>query len=185
MKALFFLYDGYVDWEISTLSYLFSETNVEIETTALTNEVTHSGNFTVRVSQPVEQCQVQHYDILIIPGGDPEPLLHEEELRSLIQAFDQQNKWIAAICGASTLLGASSVLRNRAYSTSMDTSEFPPYFHSELKSKADVTVCENLITAEGNAYIEFAIAVGKQLKLFKDREDELETVLFFKNQLRG
>nr|WP_202407286.1 DJ-1/PfpI family protein [Pseudalkalibacillus hwajinpoensis] len=185
VKALFFLYDGYVDWEISTLSYLFSETNVEIETTALTSEVTHSGNFTIKVTHTVENCRVEDYDILIIPGGDPKPLLHEEKLINLIQAFDQQHKWIAAICGASTLLGASAVLRNRAYSTSIEVSEFLPYFNPDLKSKADVTVCENMITAEGNAYIEFAVAVGKELNLFKDREDELETVLFFKNQLRG
>ncbi|MCA0173993.1 DJ-1/PfpI family protein [Bacillus sp. RAR_GA_16] len=185
MKALFFLYDGYVDWEISTLSYIFSVTNVEIETTALTSEVTHSGNFTIKVNQTVDRCRVQDYDILILPGGDPEPLIHDKRLLSLIKEFDEQNKWIAAICGASTLLGASSVLRNREYSTSIELSEFPAFFRPELKSKADVTVCENLITAEGNGYVEFAVAVGKQLKLFQDREDELETMLFFKNLLRG
>ncbi|WP_241494678.1 hypothetical protein [Bacillus coahuilensis] len=67
----------------------------------------------------------------------------------------------------------------------MNIADFPTYFNPTFKSKADVTVSENLITAEGNAYVEFAVAVGKQLGIFKDREDELETVLFFKNQLRG
>ncbi|WP_226580544.1 DJ-1/PfpI family protein [Halobacillus litoralis] len=185
MKALFFLYDGYVDWEISPLSYILSETNVEIATTALTKEVTHSGKFKVHVDHITNESLADDYDILIIPGGDPEPLFKEDSLKNLIQAFDQGNKWIAAICGASTLLGSSSVLRNRKYSSSIEPAEFPSCFNPSYKSEADVTISENLITAEGNAYIEFAVAVGKQLSLFKDREDELETVLFFKNQLRG
>ncbi|KMM37975.1 DJ-1/PfpI family protein [Guptibacillus hwajinpoensis] len=185
MRALFFLYDGYMDWEISPLAYIFSETNVEVETTALKEEITHSGKFKIIVDQTVDECLVSKYDILVIPGGDPEPLLEEETLISLIQEFDNKNKWIASICGASTLLGRSSVLRNRDYSTSIDISDFTTCFNPAYKSKADTTVCENLITAEGNAYVEFAVAVGKQLDLFKDREDELETVLFFKNQLRG
>ncbi|WP_377890085.1 DJ-1/PfpI family protein [Alkalihalobacillus sp. R86527] len=104
---------------------------------------------------------------------------------TLIQRFDEKKKWIAAICGASTLLGISSVLRDREYSTSIEIEEFPTCFDPAYKSKADLTVCENLITAEGNAYVEFAVAVGNELDLFHDREDELETVLFFKNQLRG
>jgi len=185
MKALFFLYDGYVEWEISPLAYILNVTDVEIETTALTNKVTHSGQFQIKVDKTVNECLAEDYDMLIIPGGDPEPFLQEESLKELIQAFDRNNKWIAAICGASTFLGMSSSLRSREYSTSIDISEFPSYFNLEYKSKADLTVCENLITAEGNAYIEFAVEVGKQLELFEDREDELETVLFFKNQLRG
>ncbi|WP_079479048.1 DJ-1/PfpI family protein [Halobacillus salinus] len=185
MKALFFLYDGYMEWEISPLSYIFNLTDVEVETTGLKNEVTHSGNFRVKVDKLIEECEASTYDILVIPGGDPEPLLEEESLIKLIQAFDSEGKWIAPICGAPTLLGKGSVLRDRNYSTSIDISEFPTCFDPDYKSEADTTVCENLITAEGNAYVEFAVAVAKQLGLFEDREDELETVLFFKNQLRG
>lgn len=185
MKALFLLYDGYVDWEISPLSYILSVTNCEVETTALQSEVTHCGQFTVNVTKTIDECVADEYDLFIIPGGDPEPLLEERQILNLIQEFDQKNKWIATICGASTFLGASSVLREREYSTSIEIEEFPTCFDPAYKSKADVTVCENLITAEGNAYVEFAVAVGKELALFEDREDELETVLFFKNQLRS
>ncbi|KGP90257.1 thiJ/PfpI family protein [Pontibacillus chungwhensis BH030062] len=185
MKALFLLYEGYVDWEISALSYILSVTDCEIETTALQSEVKHCGQFTVKVTKTIDECTAGEYDLLIIPGGDPVPLLEESKITTLIQEFDKKNKWIAAICGASTLLGASSVLREREYSTSIEIEEFQAFFNPTYKSKTDVTVCENLITAEGNAYIEFAIATGKQLNLFEDREDELETVLFFKNQLRN
>ncbi|MCP3026421.1 DJ-1/PfpI family protein [Halobacillus sp. A5] len=186
MKALFFLYEGYVDWEISPLSYMLNISDVSIKTTALSDEVTHQGNFTMKADLDIEACDPAEYDILIIPGGEPAPIDRDERLLNLIKSFDDQGRWIAAICGAPTFLAAAGVLRERTYSTSIDDNpEYAHYFNDKFMSENDVTVCENLITAEGNAYIEFAIAVGKELDIFEDREDELETVLFFKNQLRS
>ncbi|WP_281974382.1 DJ-1/PfpI family protein [Halobacillus litoralis] len=186
MKALFFLYEGYVDWEISPLSYMLNISGVEVETVALCEEVTHKGNFRVKADMGIEACDPADYEILIIPGGEPAPFDKEERLLNLIKSFDEQGKIIAAICGGPTFLAAADVLRERKYSTSIDDDpEYFSYFNEDNMSESDVTVSENLITAEGNAYIEFAIAVGKVLNIFEDREDELETVLFFKNQLRG
>ncbi|WP_349410597.1 DJ-1/PfpI family protein [Pseudalkalibacillus sp. SCS-8] len=185
MKALFFLYEGYVDWEISPLSYMLSVSDIDIDTVALTDEVTHQGKFKIKPDLTIEACDPSGYDILIIPGGDPAPLDKDERLLDFIRKFDEQGKYIAAICGAPTFLAAAGILRERKYSTSIGGIEYLHYFDERFKSEADVTVCENLITAEGNAYVEFGIAVGKAMKIFKDREDELETVLYFKNQLRG
>ncbi|MGM7701890.1 DJ-1/PfpI family protein [Pseudalkalibacillus sp. Hm43] len=185
MKVLFFLYDGYVDWEISPLSYMLSISDIAIETVALTEEVTHKGMFKIMPDLNIEDCDPSEYEMLIIPGGEPAPLDKEERLLDLIRKFDEQGKYIAAICGAPTFLAATGILRERKYSTSIEEPEYLHYFDQTFKSESDVTVCENLITAEGNAYIEFSVAVGKELKIFEDREDELETVLFFKNQLRG
>lgn len=186
MKALFFLYEGYVDWEISLLSYILNETGVEIKTTAISNEVTHKGKFNVKIDMDIEACNPKGYDVLIIPGGEPDPFVKDDRILNLIRAFDEQGKVISAICGGSAFLAAAGVLRERKYSTSIDDDPtYKHYFNDTFKSETDVTTCGNLITAEGSAYVEFAVAVGKELKLFKDREDELETVLYFKNQLRG
>lgn len=186
LKALFFLYEGYVDWEISILSYILNVTGVEINTTALNDEVTHKGAFKVKLDINIEACNPNNYDALIIPGGEPDPFIKDEQVLNLVREFDDQGKVISAICGGTTFLAAAGVLRERKYSTSIDDDlAYKHYFNEAFKSETDVTVCENLITAEGNAYVEFAVAVGKRLGIFKDREDELETVLFFKNQLRG
>lgn len=186
LKALFFLYEGYVDWEISLLSYILNVTGVEINTIGLNDEVTHKGMFKVKLDMNIGACNANDYDVLIIPGGEPEPFIKDERVLNLIREFDDQGKLISAICGGSAFLAAAGVLRKRKYSTSIDDDlAYKHYFNEAFKSETDVTVCENLITAEGNAYVEFAVAVGKILEIFKDREDELETVLFFKNQLRG
>ncbi|MBM7553236.1 DJ-1/PfpI family protein [Thalassobacillus pellis] len=186
MKALFFLYDGYVDWEISPLTYMLNVSDIEVHTIGISEVVTHAGNFKVKVDRNIEAVDPADYEMIIIPGGEPSPFDKDERLLNLLKGFDEQGKGIAAICGGPTFLAAADVLRERKYSTSIDDNpEYAHYFNEKYMSEADVTVCENLITAEGNAYIEFAIAVGKELNIFEDREDELETVLFFKNQLRG
>lgn len=134
----------------------------------------------------IENCDPSDYDILIIPGGDPTPFTEEPRLLNLIRSFDEKGKIIAAICGGTAFLATAGVLQKKKYSTSIaEDPSYQHYFNHTFKSESDVTVCDNVITAEGNAYVEFAVAVGKELKVFKDREDELETVLFFKNQLRG
>lgn len=180
LKALFFLYEGYVEWEISPLSYLLNATGVEVETTAISEEITHMGKFKVKVDHKIESCNPEDYDVLIIPGGDPSSFDQDEHVLNFIRYFDEQGKWMAAICGGTHLLAASRTLRGRKCSAASGE-----VFRPENISETDVTVSENLITAEGNAYIEFAVAVGKKLNIFKDREDELETVLYFKNQLRA
>ena len=167
LKALFFLYEGYVDWEISVLSYILNVTGVEINTTALNDEVTHKGMFKVKLDMNIEACNPNDYDVLIIPGGEPDPFVKDDRVLNLIREFDDQGKVISAICGGSAFLAAAGVLRKRKYSTSIDDDlAYKHYFNEAFKSETDVTVCENLITAEGNAYVEFAVAVGKRLEIF-------------------
>ncbi|SFB34544.1 DJ-1/PfpI family protein [Lentibacillus halodurans] len=93
MKALFFLYEGYVDWEISPLSYMLNVCDVEINTAALNEEVTHEGKFKVKVDLNIEACDPSNYDILIIPGGEPAPFDKDERLLKAIRRFDERSGW--------------------------------------------------------------------------------------------
>ncbi|TCP28867.1 DJ-1/PfpI family protein [Scopulibacillus darangshiensis] len=124
MKALFFLYEGYVEWEISSLSYILNACGAKINTAALTDEVTHQGRFKVKVDLNIEACDPADYDILIIPGGEPASLVKDDSLLNLIRQFDEQGKLIAAICGGTTFLAAAGVLRERTYSASFDPPEY-------------------------------------------------------------
>ncbi|WP_114569688.1 DJ-1/PfpI family protein [Exiguobacterium flavidum] len=185
MKALFLLYEGYVDWEISVLSGIFKMTQMEADTVAVTRHVRHVGGFKVEVDHLLADVDPSQYDALIIPGGEPLPLAKEGNIKALIQAFHQQDKLVAGICGGTVYLAAAGILEGRPYSTSIDSDEHLAFFERERRSAGDVTIDRKVITSEGNAYVEFAIEVSKALRLFRDREDELETVLFFKNALRG
>ena len=69
LKALFFLYEGYVDWEISLLSYILNVTGVEINTIGLNDEVTHKGMFKVKLDMNIGACNPNDYDVLIIRWG--------------------------------------------------------------------------------------------------------------------
>lgn len=56
----------------------------------------------------------EDYDALIVPGGrSPEYLRLNATVLELVQAFDQANKPIAAVCHGPQLLAAAGILNNR------------------------------------------------------------------------
>ncbi|RJG42666.1 DJ-1/PfpI family protein [Motilimonas pumila] len=72
-------------------------------------------NFTLNAD--FSTVQASQYDALVIPGGRaPEYLRLNPEVLSLIQAFQQQNKPIAAICHGAQLLTAAKVVQGKAIS---------------------------------------------------------------------
>ena len=44
----------------------------------------------------------------------------------------------------------------------------------------DVVVCDNIITARANGYVDFAIETAKKLNLFEDEADLQETIAFWR-----
>ncbi len=44
----------------------------------------------------------------------------------------------------------------------------------------DVVVCDNIITARANGYVDFAIETAKELNLFEDEADLQETIAFWR-----
>ena len=44
----------------------------------------------------------------------------------------------------------------------------------------DVAVCDNIITARANGYVDFAIETAKKLNLFEDEADLQETIAFWR-----
>lgn len=72
-------------------------------------------NFTLNAD--FAAAQASQYDALVIPGGRaPEYLRLNPEVLSLIQAFQQQNKPIAAICHGAQLLTAAKVVEGKTIS---------------------------------------------------------------------
>lgn len=64
-----------------------------------------------------DQVQAQQYDALLLPGGRaPEYLRLNEQVLTLVQAFAQSGKPIAAICHGVQILTAADVIRERKIS---------------------------------------------------------------------
>lgn len=57
-----------------------------------------------------KDVKVDDYDALLLPGGRaPEFLRHDEDLIKIVQTFQQQDKWIFAICHGIQILIAAGI----------------------------------------------------------------------------
>ena len=77
---------------------------------------------------------------------------------------------IAGICAGVDILDKAGILKN---------------ISSTISSDLDCVHDENIVTARANAYVDFAIEVGKTLELFEDEADIQETIEFWKKSQKN
>lgn len=61
-----------------------------------------------------EEVRVADYEAVLVLGGRaPEYLRHDPRVLDIVRAFDQQRKWIFAICHGVQILAAAGLVRDR------------------------------------------------------------------------
>jgi putative intracellular protease/amidase len=185
MKIALFYYDGFAEFEI-VLSCLLLHHKHDIMAIALENRVyTSEEQQKFCVDQVLKDVDADAIDLLIIPGGDPAPLMGNQELKSFIEDLVRKNKKIGGICGGAILLAGLGVLKGKKCTG--NTSGVKPgdndykYFSEAIVSDEQVVVDGNIVTAQGQAYAEFAAELARQMGLFKINEDYDDCLKWLKN----
>lgn len=118
---------------------------------------------------------------LLVPGGDPGPLLQPVELASpLIATLGARGCLLAGICGGNLLLAAAGQLRGRrgthSYTPEHATPEAvaatAPYWEGMDFVRADLVRDGPVITAQAWAYREYAATLGVALGVLQPHEAE-------------
>jgi putative intracellular protease/amidase len=177
-----FLFDGYADWEPAlAVAGLNKYSDVAIRTFSVTGKpVTSMGGLEVRPQKTLPEMQADAIDLLLIPGGDAweqEAAMNREIVPLVLELLEKQ-KAVAAICGATLLLGEMGLL-----DTIPHTSNGPGYleghcpaYRGSLRYQHQPCVSAGgIITASGAAMIEFAGEMYKHFRVFD--EATLESVL--------
>jgi 4-methyl-5(b-hydroxyethyl)-thiazole monophosphate biosynthesis len=83
------------------------------------NELTGEQGLRVTAETTLETVLTKPFDVVILPGGDSgvDELAQSQDLKTLVVNRDQNQQFIAAICGAPRLLDAWGILDGR-YATS-------------------------------------------------------------------
>ncbi|ARU61831.1 hypothetical protein CBW65_12915 [Tumebacillus avium] len=188
MKALILLFDGYAEFEVNLVGLFFNGDGNEVVMTADRDEVdyvTGGANFRTVPHVKLSEVNPAEYDVLAIPGGSLTHLLDHEPVLNLIRAFHREGKVIGAICAGPALLGAAGVLGDHSYTTSYspENHEVAHLFNWETCTGRAVTVDGNLVTAKGNGYVEFAVALAERVNMFDSPEEKEGTLDYFKNRL--
>lgn len=167
-KAAVMLYPLFSMQEISCTTELFKFYDKEIFTFSAGREAVKSEDgFTILPDGSFEDFRLEDFDCLILPGcWDPLPvLLDERNVRFLEQFKEAADLVIAAISSAPLLLGKAGLLDGKRF-TSGVFEEFLdafPVMPREGIVRTFLVEDGNLITAYGEAFREFAIAVAQKV----------------------
>ncbi|MDE7325633.1 MAG: DJ-1/PfpI family protein [Lachnospiraceae bacterium] len=116
-KTYLFLANGFEEVEALTVVDILRRADITCTTVSITGEdkVTSSHGITVLSDRLFEDGSLSDADMLILPGGSPgfKNLLAHEGLKELLFSYNAEKKYIAAICGAPSVLGAHGLLNGR------------------------------------------------------------------------
>lgn len=180
-KILAFIFDGMTDYEITFITHLLSaDAGKEIITISYEDKIIKGcSGFLHKPSKLITDVKYEDVEGLIIPGGwygDTKP-----ELIELINNLNSKGKLIGGICGAGTVfLAKAGILKNVKYTSPVV--EWTQK-HIEVFGEKDpfprenfvwerVVKDKNIITAQGIAFIDFAIEICEWFKLFENQEEK-------------
>jgi 4-methyl-5(b-hydroxyethyl)-thiazole monophosphate biosynthesis len=137
------------------------------------------------VDQVIKDIDVDSVDLLIIPGGDPATLVDNLELKTFVESLLAKNKKVAGICGGTILLAGFGLLKGKKC-TGFGSGRRPDlpeyqYFSESTFLDDHVVVDDNIITAQGQAYVEFAFELVRQMGLCGTEEECQAGIRWFKN----
>jgi putative intracellular protease/amidase len=188
-KVLIYIYDGMADFEITLLAQLLvGDCGMDLlVVSSKTGVVKSKSGMMYMPNIDMMGVKTNDVDAIIIPGGWLADL--DDKLIEIIKELNNENKLIAAICAAPWILAKGDVLKNRKYTTSIvewldkhrDFFKMEDPFDRNGYIEARVVRDNNIITAKGVAFIDFAIEVCDYLGLFEDENEKLA----FINDIKG
>ena len=160
MKAIIIINNGLEECEALVTYDLLFRAGIEVELVGFTSEVLSSHNVCFKAHKLLDEINSNDYDCLILPGGMPgtKNLENDSRVQDMIELFVKQDKYIAAICAAPSILIHKGLLKNNKFICY-------PGFESGLLPANEKAVQDNkFITAKGlGAVFEFSYLIIKNL----------------------
>lgn len=155
-----FLASGFEETEALATLDVMRRAKLDVQTVGVTSEcVTSSRKVTVKADIMPDNVDYQNIDGVILPGGMPGTLNLEkaECVTDCVKYCFENNKLVAAICAAPSILGHMGILKNKKATC------YPGYENDLLGAQhtgMHTTVDGNIITGKGaGCSVEFGAAI--------------------------
>ncbi len=182
MRTYVFLYERFADFEIVPL-LLFLREKTEVVTFSFKKGVLQSeGQLKVVADKSIGEVNPKDVDLLIIPGGEPEPYRERKDLHELLRRIHELGIPIAAICGGPGFLAHAGLLKGLRIAHGYSAEDAERVFEESTITDEDVVVEGNIITARGQAFAEFAVEVYRHLGFFQNEEEAVSALNWLKNK---
>lgn len=175
-RCLHFVFNGFADWEtsiaIAGLSR-FSDFAVEFFSVA-GKPVRSMGNATVVPDRSLADVKAHQIDLLLLPGGNAWEQGRNKRVAGLVREMIEQEKVVAAISGATILLGQAGHLNSVCHTSNhIDYLKHraPDYLGEDCYVNRPCIRDSNLITARGTAGADFALEIFRHYRLIPQNKN--------------
>lgn len=154
--AVVFLLNEYADWEGAYISSILNNNeNWNVKTASTEKEVISIGGFKTKVDYLINDIP-KNLDLFIMIGGNSWNKEYDY-LAKLVKNYLDNNKNVAAICGACDFLAKNGLLSGYKHTgNSVDLwNNYTNYINKTDFLEEQAVIDKNLVTANGTAPIEF------------------------------
>lgn len=179
-KILCYIYPEMADFEISLLLHRLKNKG-EREIISISEDlslITAQSGLTFKPDKRIDEItDLSDIEALIIPGG---PINNEQNgICPLVRQMVDHGKLAAAVCFGPQFFARAGILDNYRYTTSCSPEKIVQLnvedpFHRKNFIMSRTIVDRNVITAQGYAFVDFALEVCRYLKLVETDEQEYE-----------
>lgn len=160
MKTMIIVANGLEECEALVTYDLLFRAGIETDLVGLENEIVSSHNVTFKPHKHINEINPDDYECLVLPGGMPGTLNleNDERVSKIIDKFVENNKLIAAICAAPSILIHKGLLGSNRFIC------YPGFENGLTPANGKAVQDNNFITGKGlGANFEFAYLIIKNL----------------------
>lgn len=179
MNTYILVYDDFAQFEVILVALLMKSVG-DVKTVGIKKElVTSHEGFKIMPDFTLDEIDYNDINLLVIPGGNPEILINNNKLYELIRSVNDKKSIIAAICTGPLHLHLAGILTDKEFTASLNELEMEYCVECKIEDE-DLIIEDNIITAKSNAYVDFAIEVGKLMDIYEDDYELINIIYFFK-----
>ncbi|WP_010676764.1 DJ-1/PfpI family protein [Bacillus timonensis] len=164
-KILLAIYDSFSEFEITVATASLRGAYQIVTAADSLKTITGESGLQFVPHVMFQQVDPTEYEGIIIPGGDLIHVKDTKELFDITKTLNDQHKLTAAICSGTYVLARAGVLEGKPYTVTLHQEQrnFLGCFEEENFQYESVVKSGNVITAQGHAYVEFALAIAEGL----------------------
>lgn len=172
-RVAVFMAEGFEEGETLTIVDLLRRGGLECHTFSFKDEFVKGMHDMYIKSDYLFNDEIKDYDMVVLPGGRPggQNLLENPKVISLVQHFNKQNKYLAAMCSGTVVLEKADVISGKKVTgyTGYQDKLKSGYFVDDV-----VVFDQNIVTSQGPATpYPFAFKIlevfGKDVTEMKER----------------
>ena len=152
-KAAVLLATGYEEGEALFIVDILRRADMVCDIISTEKEKQVMGSHQIIVEADLLLTEIsKDYDMVILPGGMPgaENLKNNKAVIDLVQTFNKEKKWIAAICAAPIVLHEANIITGKTI-TSYPGEKYEMLFKDAIYTDEIVVVDANIVTSRGPA----------------------------------